>query len=60
MIEKWAREEILQHNALMYGALQLVMAANGHCENSLSIKIAEMLEQYEVCPDTGDMKEVKP
>ena len=54
-MEKWAREEIIKHNALMDAALQLVMQAEGCCENSTSNRIAKMLEDYGVDPDTGEM-----
>lgn len=55
MIEQWAREAILLHNACMEAAHMLVLQANGYCENSESNRIAEMLEKYEINPDTGDM-----
>ena len=54
-MERWAREEILMHNALMDAALQLVLQAEGHCENSTSNRIVKILENYGVDPDTGDM-----
>jgi hypothetical protein len=55
-MEKWARDSILQHNALMNAAYQLIANANGHCSNSQSERLEAELEKYEVCPDTGDMK----
>lgn len=54
-MEKWAREEIIKHNALMDAALGLVMQAESCCENSTSNRIAKMLEDYRVDPETGDM-----
>lgn len=54
-MEQWARDAILQHNACMYAAYMLVMQANGYCENSDSNRIAELLDGYEVDPETGDM-----
>lgn len=58
-MEQWAREAILQHNACMDAAYQLVMQANGYCENTTSNRIAEMLENYSVNPSTGDMEPVR-
>lgn len=58
-MEQWARDSILQHNACMYAAYILVMQANGYCENNESNMIADLLEKYEICPDTGDMKNEK-
>lgn len=55
-MEQWARDSILQHNACMYAAYMLIMQANGYCENTESNKIADLLENYEVDPETGDMK----
>lgn len=53
-MEQWARDSILRHNECMALAYQIVMQANGHCENSLSNKIADLLENYEIDPETGD------
>jgi len=55
-MEQWARESILQHNALMNAAWQIVTCANAYCQNTDSEKIEAMLEIYEVCAETGEMK----
>ena len=56
-MEQWARDAILQHNALMNAAWQLVCTANGHCSNTSSDRLEELLKDYAgVCPDTGNME----
>lgn len=53
-MNEW-RESILQHNALMSAAYNLIFTANLHCSNTQSERLEAELEKYGVCPDTGNM-----